>query len=570
MHQDSDQARPTIQFSLAGSYAPLISAIFFNLLSVLLNITAVIYIIQIFERVLISRSLWTLVVISLFALVLFLVQGGLVAICVRLSDQIAGQLLDRYEALFMWEAALRVARGTKPRAAQAPVEDLQTLVRFIKRGTYLLVFGALWAPLLLVVLTVTAPWLGIFAAGALGALILVPLVRDFLAPSRTFSGEETEGTRYAWEAAWRHQAGTAAASLVGLSSSVAAARRRLRQDAPQKGDRNEDDDALIGTIKNIALTGIVGCGAWLVVTENATIGIMLGARILMSQLVAPFASIMKERRAFGKALEAWSRLRSLKIRQKPDQQTDQYFGAAFRADDVAVGGEPSDRPVCSGVKFQLNAGECLLVTGNSGTGKSLLLRSLAGLQLPASGAISLGALRLHSIQPEVRESLVGFLPQENIFLPGSLRDAIARYEPELEMNEITKAATRVGVHNRIMNLPELYETRLPPHGPSLAYGFGRLLSLARAIVGDPYILVLDEPLSGLAPDEAKVIREIVSDHRANGGIVVIASALPPFEEVADIVLTLREDKTEQVIIENQRSNKLSSLSEISTFVKKRN
>jgi ATP-binding cassette, subfamily C, type I secretion system permease/ATPase len=514
----------------------------FSLFTNVLALTGVVFTLQVYDRVLAGRSLETLTVLFLMAAALFVAQGMLTTVRQRLSDRVGQRILLANEAQMLSETAERFSRGMQSQGP-SPVKDLETVVLAIRGRALNAVFDAPWSCIFLVTLWAMEPLMGLCALLSAGMLIVVALVVSVL---RSRPAPETDDAvaQRAWEAALKDFRGPVAAATRSLGDSVAQARRALRDANKDNRETRQTATGWAGALRQISQIAVLAVGAWLVISGQATMGIMMASTILMGRIFAPLEAILVERGAVADALGAWRRLRGMR-RSRSRAAMVLYrtrLGRVLRADRLGVAPTRTSERTINNVGFVVEPGQLLVVTGGTSFGKSLLLRTLAGLHQPSYGVLCLGDIPYSSIGSEVLEQIIGYLPQENALLPGSIADAIARYDRSVSLEHVVEAAKQAELHDRILALRDGYQSRLPPEGTPLAFGFARRLGLARAICRRPQLLLLDDPLAGFDAATTKVVVGIIERQRAGGGLCIVATNPPAFLDVADNVLVLGEGK----------------------------
>jgi ABC-type protease/lipase transport system fused ATPase/permease subunit len=290
--------------------------------------------------------------------------------------------------------------------------------------------------------------------------------------------------------------------------------------------------------KNMAMSGALAVGAWLVISGGATVGIMMGAGILMARIIGPVEMFLDERLNIVAAWRGWKQIRGLAkpARIEIAEPTASQMPVNLRVLGVTLW--PSfDGDTRGAFQFDLHGGQVLSVLSANGQGKTSLLKTLSGETEPASGRIALAGKWLHGLPSRELSRLVGYLPQESVFLPGTITQIVSRFG-DLSRDHVVDVCKRVGLHDFIGSWPHGYETMIMPRQTRLSYSVLRRLALARAIAASPRLLLLDEPFAGMDGMGCKLVLDIIKAHRDSGGIAIVASqgSLPP--EVADLVLTI--------------------------------
>ena len=245
-------------------------------------------------------------------------------------------------------------------------------------------------------------------------------------------------------------------------------------------------------------------------------------------------------KSFVAARQGWGRLRNLfaAFPERDEVMRLRPPGSSLSVDQLAVTPPGDRRVVVKNVSFELRAGEALGVIGPSASGKSSLARALVGVWPPARGDVRLDGATLDQWSPEALGCHVGYLPQDNLLFDGTIGQNIARFLPDADANAIIHAAEQAGVHDMIVRLPQGYETRVGEAGLSLSGGQRQRIALARALYGDPFLVVLDEPNSNLDAEGDEALGRAIAHVRARGGIAVVIAHRPSALAAVDKILVL--------------------------------
>ncbi len=518
------------------------AVVLFRVLANLLTLTGVVYLMQVYDRVLASHSVSTLAVLTAIAIGLFIAQGLLKAITGTLTERIGHRLLIAHEPTLLVEASRRVAQGRHARDANAPVKDLMAYVRAIRGGSLAALLDLPWSTIFLIGLALIAPWLGAFALAVVVLMIAVVVAHGWMGLEPLPEDDEDANAKRAWDEALRGGGGNAAASMAALGQQVALARQSRREGERAGREADRDGREFLATFRNLAQSGMLAIGAWLVINGHITLGLMMASNILIGRVLTPIEAVLRERRSIFAAAAARRRLRSLKL--SVDKSLPTELAANLTSQLLTVEGVTIAAPtrnavrVCQNIRLSVEPGRLLVVMGASGVGKSLLLRVLAGLQPPAAGSIRLGDVRLNEFDVNTRDEIIGYLPQDDVFLPGTLHDAVARYDPAVSRATVIDACKRVAVHEEIMGLTKAYETPLPQTGRTLPFRFMRRLALARAICRQPHLLVLDDPLISFDVETLHILTKLLSEHKGRNGITIAAGYHPILQDLADQTIVL--------------------------------
>ena len=287
-------------------------------------------------------------------------------------------------------------------------------------------------------------------------------------------------------------------------------------------------------------------GAYLVIEQQSTAGIIIASSIITARALAPADMAIANWKGFISARQGWRRLSGmLKLMPEDDDVLELPEPAVtLSVENVAVMPPGSERTVVQGVNFVLNAGQALGIVGPSASGKSSLVRALLGVWPIAYGKIRIDGAGLDQWSRENLGRYLGYLPQEVSLCDGTVAENIARFETDPSAEAIIAAAKAAGVHDLILGLPHGYDTRIGESGEILSAGQRQRVGLARALYGDPFLVVLDEPNSNLDNDgEAALTKAIRGYAGERGGIVVVVAHRPSVLGAVDLVLALVNGQT---------------------------
>lgn len=526
-----------------GEHRRLFAAIFlFSALVNILMLTGPIYMLQIYDRVLGSRSEATLVALSALVVFLFLAMGLLDHARGRVAARIGARLLDRLDRR-VFAAAMRFsAVAPNDPTAQAATRDLESVHRFIGSPVLMALFDAPWTPIFLAAIFLFHPWLGLLAVIGGGLLVLVAVFNQ-ITTKRPIA--EANGAQQMSERMGDQIRGEAelVASL-GMRSASFDRWERLRRNATEKAmAANDRAGGFMVTSKTFRLflqSAVLGLGAYLVLLDQLTPGAMIAASILLGRALAPIELAVGQWAVVQRAQEGWGRLSVLLSRVPPEQPMTPLPRprAILEAQSLTVVPPGEQLAVLKGVSFRLEPGQALGVIGPSGAGKSSLARAVCGVWRPAAGKVRLDGAALDQFDPDVLGSYIGYLPQRVTLFDGTLAENIARLSANPDPEAVVAAARKAAAHDMILQFPQGYDTQVSTIGSRLSGGQLQRIALARALYGDPLILVLDEPNSNLDNDGSQALNMAIRNMKSEGKAVMIMAHRPAAIQECDVLMVL--------------------------------
>jgi ATP-binding cassette, subfamily C, bacterial len=509
----------------------------------LLMLTAPIYMLQIYDRVLASRSVETLVALSLLATFLFLIMGVLDHARARIMARVGGRLQASLDRRVLSAAFQRLTVDPRDPIALAAQRDLDTVARFWASPVLLALFDAPWTPLFIAALFVFHPWLGVLAIAGGGVLALISWLNQHTTASQLQTLTlATLATDRQGEALKAEAEVIQALGMTGAAFQLwQDGRVQVRDAGLHLSDIAGRWTVLARTFRLFLQSAMLGLAAWLVLGEALSAGAMIAASVLMGRALQPVEQAVAQWPTVVQAVQAKGRLATL-LEQSPvlPPRTPLPRPAArLEVQGLSVAGA-NGSPILRGISFALEPGQVLGVIGPSGAGKSTLARALVGALRPGSGRIRLGGATLDQYDPDTLGRYIGYLPQRVPLFNATVADNIARLDPDATPDKIVAAARSAGAHDMILQLPDGYDTPLSPTGSRLSGGQIQRVGLARALFGDPVLLVLDEPNAALDNEGAEALNRSVRLAQAAGAAVLILAHRPAALQECDLLMVLKE------------------------------
>jgi ATP-binding cassette subfamily C protein len=540
------QQRSELAEALAACRGAFISIGLMSGMSNILMLTGAFFMLEIYDRVLPSRSIPTLVGLVILAGGLYTAQGLLDLIRGRILVRIGGRL-DEALSGRVYETIVRLPLkvGNRNDGLQ-PLRDLDSVRSFLSGSGPNALFDLPWLPVYLVICFLFHPYIGL--AALFGAIVLgiITMMTETMTRDPTRAATTFAMTRQSLAEASRRNAEVLTA--MGMTGRVAA----LWNDANTKylaAQRRASDVAggfgsASRVLRMMLQSGVLAVGAYLVIYQQATAGIIIAGSILSARALAPVDLAIANWRGFVAARQGWKRLTDL-LALLPLQTAPMALRAPAHSvvvESVAVVPPGSDKVVVQDASLSLQAGNGLGVIGPSGSGKSSLARMLVGVWRPARGRIRLDGAALDQWSPDSLGRHVGYLPQDVELLAGTVAQNIGRFLMPLDANAVIAAANAAGVHDMIVGLPDGYETQVGESGTALSAGQAQRVALARALYGDPFLVVLDEPNSNLDADGDEALGRAIMSVRARGGIVVVVAHRPSAIAGVDLLLMMNQGR----------------------------
>ena len=540
--KNSPEMSSELRAALQACRHSLLTAGFFSLFINLLLLVPALYMLQMYDRVLTSRSEATLLGLTLLVVGLMIVLGILdwvrSQILIRVGTRLDMALNQRlFTALFDLNSQ---RPGT---ASVQPINDLTQLRQFLAGAGLSAFFDVPWMPLYLLVLFLFHPLFGLLAVGgtaiALGLTLANELsTRKLLATATT---EAIAANQYA-------SSNLRNAEVLEAMGMLGAVRRRwLRRHTNVLNLQARASDragALTATTRGFRIllqSLVLGAGAYLAIEHVITPGLMIAAAILVGRALAPIDLLVGNWRSFVSARSAYRRLEQF-LRSSPPRPMTMSLPpprGKLQVDGVSVIPPGASTPTLRGVDFTLAAGESLGIIGPTAAGKSTLARTILGLWPTRAGQVRLDGVDVATWNHEELGPFIGYLPQDIELFDGTVSENIARFGT-LDPGKVVEAARRAEVHELILRLPQGYDTPIGDAGCMLSGGQRQRLALARALYGDPVLVVLDEPNANLDEQGEVALVAALRDLQARGRTVLIITHRPSLLAGVDKLLLLKE------------------------------
>jgi ATP-binding cassette subfamily C protein len=519
-----------------------VTVLVFSAVVNLLMLTGPIYMLQIYDRVLGSRSEETLVALTVLVAALFLVMGLVDHARARITARIGARFQDRLDRR-VFSAAIRMATvAPNEPSAMAAQRDLESIRGFLASPVFLALFDMPWTPIFVVAIFIFHPALGFLAIAGGLVLVVVTLLNQVL--TRRPLAEANAATLAADRQADQIKSEAEVIQSLGMRGAAfdrwAAARRQATETAMAASDTGGAFQATSKTFRLFLQSAMLGLGAWLVLLDQLSAGAMIAASILLGRALAPIELAVSQWAVVQRAQEGWGRLAGLLARVPPEPQMLDLPRprALLEAQGISVIPPGETQAVLRGVSFRLEPGQAMGVIGPSGAGKSTLARAVCGIWRPAAGKVRLDGAALDQYDADALGSYIGYLPQRVSLFDGSIAENIARLSPRPDPAAVVRAAQKAAAHEMILQFPQGYDTRVSAVGGRLSGGQMQRIGLARALYGDPVLLVLDEPNSNLDNEGSMALNSAIRAMKEAGRAVMIMAHRPAAIQECDVLMVL--------------------------------
>ncbi|MFL5083968.1 MAG: type I secretion system permease/ATPase [Xanthobacteraceae bacterium] len=507
-----------------------------------LMLSGSLFMLQVYDRVLPSRSVPTLV--ALFALVaaLFAFQGILDMTRGRLLVRI-GAFLDEQLSTRVYDAVVRLPLRVQSRAdGLQSVRDLDQLRSFLSGTGPAALCDLPWMPLYLGLCFVFHVWIGITALAGAVILVALTLATEMLTRAPAKAAVTHGQSRMAIAEASRRNAEVlkAMGMIARLSAIWASANAKYMHHQQHGSDVAGGLAAASRVLRMLLQSAVLAVGAYLTINQEATGGIIIASSILVARALAPVELAIANWKGFVSARQSWRRLSDILavLQQGQEPMTLPRPKQSLSVENLSIAPPGQQKIVVQDATFALKAGQAVGVIGPSASGKSSLARAMVGVWQPVRGKVRLDGAALEQWSSEALGPHIGYVPQDVELFEGTVAENIARFEPNPDPAAIIAAAQAAGVHDLVLRLPEGYETPIGEAGMALSAGQRQRIALARALYHDPFLIVLDEPNSNLDAEGDEALTHAIMAAPQRGAIVVVIAHRPVALHAVDLVLAM--------------------------------
>ncbi len=521
-------------FSIAG---------FFSLFINVIMLVPALYMLQVYDRVVTSRSESTLLLLTLIVVVMLLTLGILEwvrsQILVKAGANLAVLLNER-----LFNATFRNSLNSSGIASSSqPISDLNNLRQFLTGNGLFAFFDAPWLPIYIAIMFLFHPLFGWVAVGSSIILIVLAVVNE--KTSSGLLGEANKVSIASNNFMNKNLRNVEVIESMGMMDNIRQRWQKMNNQVINLQALASKRAGLISSIsKSFRLTVqslILGLGAYLVIQQEITPGLMIAGSILLGRALSPVDLMIGSWKGFVSARGAYERLNDL-LKVVPEEKETMSLPEPqgyLRVENIVVTPPGARLPILKGINFSIDKGESLAIIGPSAAGKSTLARALLGLWSASTGKVRLDNADIYTWNRMELGRHIGYLPQDIELFDGTISENIARFG-EVVPKDVIKAAQAAGVHEMILRLPDGYDTVIGGSGGVLSGGQRQRIGLARAMYGNPAFIVLDEPNSNLDDVGEKALSTALQNLRQQGCTVIIITHKVNIINQVDKILVMAE------------------------------
>lgn len=509
----------------------------FSLAINLLMLAGPLYMLAVYDRVLNSGSVETLILLTLAVGAAIATMAALETLRTSMTVRMGAWLTEALGAPYLLSGIQ--ARLSGRHAGSQAFRDLAQIQSFVATQGLTAFFDSPWTPIFILIIWILHPWLGMMAL-AVAIVLLCLSVLNELGTRRLLARANTsqiDAHRVAEAAIGNAEAVRAMGMEPALLQLWRRANGQIQRDLLRASERSGILTGLSKFLRLFAQSGILGLGALLVIRGETSPGVMIASSIMLGRALAPVDMAMTAWKNFSSARLAYGRLRdqAREFPLPPRKMVLPSPSGDLTVKDLTA--RQSGRTVLRAITFQARAGEAIAVIGPSGAGKSTLCRYLVGLEAPLVGSVQLDGIALGHWNPDQLGRHIGYLPQDVGLFAGTIRENIGRMA-DVSDADVIEAAKLAQAHDMITQLPEGYETRIGPNGSGLSGGQRQRIGLARAVLGSPALIVLDEPNANLDQAGERALAGAIAELKQRGSTLLIIGHRPSTLAQSDKVLLL--------------------------------
>ncbi len=541
---DSDLDKPIVA-ALQRCRSAFLGLGLFCCLTNLLMLTGPLFMMQVYDRVLTSGSLPTLVALVALVTLLYIFYGLIELVRSRVLIRV-GRRMDEQISPLVFQSVLEQPLQLQAQdASKRPVRDLDSLRQFFSGKGPLAIFDLPWVPLYLGILFLFHPILGFIATAGAVLLFALTVLSETNNRKPILEATGIAAQRNGFANNCRRNA--EAIRAMGMGTQLSQMWGELNANYLNLQDKVGDQTGLLSTLTRslrlLMQSIILATGAWLAVIQQISPGTIIAASIIMSRALVPIEMAVSNWRGFIAARQAGVRLNAALRGTPPIARTNLPDPtSSLELTSVTVMPPRSRKIVVDRVSFALRSGDGLAIVGPSASGKSSLARAIVGVWPMVVGKIRLDGAPIDQWDPVRLGRHIGYLPQAVDLFDGTIAQNISRFDPDRSSQWVLEAAAQAGVHEMILNMPDGYDTSIGEGGEVLSSGQRQRIGLARALYKNPYLIVLDEPNANLDAQGEAALSAAIGAARSNGSIVIVIAHRPNVISAMNYLLVLQDGR----------------------------
>ena len=532
-----------LNHAVSAARSALIPAGIFSLFINMLALVSPLYMLQVYDRVLSSRNLMTLLFLTIIAVFLYLVYGSLEGLRSRVLVR-GGARFENVLRTPLFETTFAAMLGRKSGTVEAqPFRDADMVREFVTGSAMLAFFDLPWVPLFIAASFLLHPIFGWLAVGSGILTLIFTIINEYSTTKLLHRATQASISAHADVSATLRNSEVMRAMGMTPGLKDRWAERRDEQIVWQAvaSDRGSALMAGLKSFRQIVQVLILGVGGYLVLEGELSAGGIVAASIIVGRALAPIELAVSQWKVFQGARGAWGRLQDL-FRQIPQNQLRMPLPAPkgdIRVEQIVAAAPGERTPILRGVSFQIEKGDALAVIGPSAAGKSSLIRVLLGVWPAHAGTVRFDGFEVNHWNPNDLGPHIGYLPQDVELFAGTVAQNIARFR-EAEHGDVISAAELAGVHEMVQHMPNGYDTQIGEGGHALSGGQRQRVGLARALFGKPAIVVLDEPNANLDSTGESALVAAIRYLKQAGSTVIFVTHKTNMLTLADKVLLMEQ------------------------------
>ena len=511
-----------------------------------LALTGSFYMLQIYDRALTSGSVPTLVALSVLAVGLYLFQGGFDIIRSQLLVRI-GAKIDRILSPIAHRVSVDMPRfGFSTAEALERGRDVDTLRTFMGSQGPMALFDLPWVPLYILFVYFLHPLLGAVTLGGAVVLTLLTVWTEFKSRKLANAAHQANIARNA--IADSNARNSDIIKAMGISDRAVGRYTKANSEhlvlQTKVTDVTGTFSAISRVLRMLLQSGLLGLGAYLTIQGQMSAGAIIAVSVAASRALAPIDMAIGNWKGMVTARQAYKRLREtmVALADLPEPIDLPAPSKSIRVEKITVAAPASGQILLSEVALEVKAGQGVAIIGPSGGGKTTLVRAITGIWPVLRGSVRLDNADLPQWKEDVLGQYVGYLPQEVALMDGTIVENISRFAPKRDGKGVVAAAMAAGIHEMIVRLPDGYDTQLGPQGTALSAGQRQRIGLARALYGNPFVVVLDEPNAFLDTEGELALNKAIAGIKERGGIVIVVAHRPSVLEQVELVAVVQAGK----------------------------